>query len=102
MVMKFHPWDYIDYVFYNRDTVLKVENGVKLFEFIAGCSHLTDTDEVYHMCEPEVKDEEYVYEFIQCYQCITRHFIKSHRKFLRKTIFAEKILDLMESIIGNS
>lgn len=93
--MKTHPWDPLNYSQYNRNVL----PDRKLFPVIADCSHLTDTDEVYHLCETELEREKYVYEFIQCLKCITRHFIKFHRVYMRDSVYAEKIQDFMPILI---
>lgn len=94
--MKLHHWDPINYEQFNR----YVLGDRQLFPTIADCSHLAEGDEIYHMCETEIEGEEYLYEFIQCYKCITRHFVKFHRKFLRDSIYAQMIDDFFPKLLG--
>ena len=95
--MKLHPWDPINYQQYNRMSAV----NRKLHPTVHDCSHLTEDDEVYHLCETERADEEWIYEYIQCYACITRHFIKFHKRFMRDAIYADKIQSFHNSNYDN-
>ena len=85
------------------EKLLQERTKRKLHPIVQDCKHLDDTNETYHLCWGNDEDdkEEYYYEFVQCYECLRKHFNKRH-KIVTQSYYADKIQSFLNNNQGNT